>query len=202
MDLKNFNSNITPTCIKETLEKKIKLAENKSKTLQDEPKPDEFIFASGDPYPQVVEVIPNRSDVRTLKSLTTGRNGELIAILTYLYQQYILEGDYPFIAQTLKQIAEVEMEHYELLSKAIVLFGGDPNLSDGIGNVWTGRNVSTIKNVTRILKEDIQKEQLAIDLYARAAKETNNASLAELYLRIAKDETLHIQILNKLLTLV
>jgi bacterioferritin len=159
-----------------------------------------LIFRVADPYPQLTNVIPNRADVRQLKSLTSGRKSELSAILTYLYQSYILQAEYPAISKALKRVAKVEMDHYDVLSEAIVAFGGDPNLTDGQGNIWTGRNISTVKDVRKILENNIKAEKAAVAEYTKAARETSNDSLAALYLRIARDEALHIAVFNYLLS--
>jgi bacterioferritin len=146
--------------------------------------------------------MPNRDDVKQLKMLTTGRNGELTAVLTYLYQHYILNESYSELSKALEQISLVEMTHYELLSEAIVDFGGDPNLTNGQGDIWTGRNIDTTKEVKKMLKNDIKSEEMAIVDYNRASKNTRNESLSELYLRIAKDEALHIVVLNYFLDMI
>lgn len=103
------------------------------------------------------------------------------------------------VADALEKISQVEMQHYELLSEAIIDFGGDPNLTNGIGDIWTVRNVNTEKNVRRILQDNINGEEEAIIDYTRAAKETSNESLAQLYLRIAEDEKMHAEIFKELL---
>lgn len=159
-----------------------------------------LIFRATDPYPQLTNVIPNKCDVRQLKALTSGRKSELSAILTYLYQSYILQAEYPEISRALKRVAKVEMDHYDVLSEAIVAFGGNPNLTDGQGNIWTGRNISTVKDVRKILENNIKAEKAAIAEYTKAARETSNDSLAALYLRIARDEALHIAVFNYLLS--
>jgi len=206
---KNYKNNITPTCLKEIIEKrnnKIKTVDDNKEKMIKEPKFDaeqaqqpnqsDLVLRATEPYPKIVNAMPNRVDVKQLKMLTTGRNGELTAVLTYLYQHYILNEMNPDLAKDLEQISLVEMEHYELLSEAIVDFGGDPNLTNGQGDIWTGRNIDTTKEVKRMLKNDIKSEKMAIADYNRAAKDTRNESLAELYLRIAKDEALHIVVLK------
>lgn len=195
--------NKTSAGIKELLDKKLKVkaANEEGGSEQDQQigQPAGFIFESTDPYPELVSVIPNRRDVRQLKNLASGRRSELTAVLTYLYQYFILYDDYPEIARALEQIAIVEMKHYKYLSRAIVAFGGNPNLTDGQGNVWTGRNISTVKDVRKILQLNIKYEELAIREYIRAAESTSNISLRNLYLRIAKDEALHLAVLRTLL---
>lgn len=209
--LKKNKSAITPTCVKEMLEKRmskqILKEEDRERMIKDpkvNPQQNEQpvsmpIFKAPEPYPKIINAMPNRADVKQLKMLATGRNGELTAILTYLYQHYIFKEDYPDIADSFEQISIVEMQHYELISEAIVDFGGDPNLTNGQGDIWTGRNVNTEKNIKRAILDDIKSEEDAIMDYTRASKETNNESLAALYLRIAEDEAQHIIVLKNIL---
>lgn len=157
------------------------------------------IFESNDPYPEVTAGLRNQKDIRTLKALTFGRDGELTAILTYIFQHTVLPNDLGTLKEILRQIAIVEMKHYEVLSEAVVKLGGTPTLTDGRGNVWTGRNVSSITNPKRILETNAKGEREAIAAYNRAARETENESLSLLYKRIAEDEKLHLEIFEKLL---
>lgn len=157
------------------------------------------IFESNDPYPEITAELRNQKDIRTLKTLTFGRDGELTAILTYIFQHTILPNDLETLKEILRQIAIVEMKHYEVLSEAVVKLGGTPTLTDGRGNVWTGRNVSSITNPKRILETNAKGEREAIAAYNRAARETENESLSLLYKRIAEDEKLHLEIFEKLL---
>lgn len=209
--LKNKDS-ITPTCVKEMLErrmsKQILKEEDREKMIKDpktipqqneQPPASMPIYKAPEQYPKIVNAMPNRADVKQLKMLATGRNGELTAVLTYLYQHYIFKEDYPDITEELEQISIIEMDHYGLLSDAIVEFGGDPNLTNGQGDIWTGRNVNTEKNIKRAILDNIKAEEDAIIDYTRAAKETSNESLAALYLRIAEDEAQHIIILKNIL---
>lgn len=157
------------------------------------------IFESNDPYPEITAELRNQKDIRTLKALTFGRDGELTAILTYIFQHTVLPNDLGTLKEILRQIAIVEMKHYEALSEAVVKLGGTPTLTDGRGNVWTGRNVSSITNPKRILEANAKREREAIAAYNRAARETENESLSLLYKRIAEDEKLHLEIFEKLL---
>lgn len=157
------------------------------------------IFESNDPYPEITAELRNQKDIRTLKALTFGRDGELTAILTYIFQHTVLPNDLGTLKEILRQIAIVEMKHYEALSEAVVKLGGTPTLTDGRGNVWTGRNVSSITNPKRILETNAKGEREAIAAYNRAARETKNESLSLLYKRIAEDEKLHLEIFEKLL---
>lgn len=110
-----------------------------------------------------------------------------------------MPNDLGTLKEILRQIAIVEMKHYEVLSEAVVKLGETPTLTDGRGNVWTGRNVSSITNPKRILETNAKGEREAIATYNRAARETENESLSLLYKRIAEDEKLHLEIFEKLL---
>lgn len=172
--------------------------ENGEKTNKIIETPTNFLFESTAPYPEITGVEPSLFEVRQLKLLASSRKSEFSALNTYLYQYFILRKSFPQVADTLLKISTVEMEHYERLSNAIVDFGGNPNLTDGRGNVWTGRNVSQIRNVRDILVFNINAEKEAVKAYEDASNRTRNQSLKELYLRIAEDEKLHIKALEEL----
>ncbi len=161
--------------------------------------PSRLIFESTNSYPEITDAEPSLFEVRQLKRLASSRKSEFSAVNTYLYQYFILRKTFPQVADALLNISIVEMEHFQRLSNAIVDFGGNPNLTDGRGNVWTGRNISQVKNVREILNFDIKAEREAIDAYEEAAIRTRNDSLRELYRRIIADEKLHIVVLEELL---
>ena len=159
----------------------------------------EFTYRVDGEYPEITDIIPSLFEVKQLKFLNYSRNGELTAINTYLYQFFVLQNDYPEIATALREISVVEMEHFEKLGEAIVEFGGNPNLTDGRGNVWTGRNVLQLRNPRDILIANIRAEERAICEYQRSAARTQNESLRALFERIIEDEKNHIIIFNELL---
>lgn len=159
----------------------------------------EFTYRVDGGYPEITDIIPSLLEVKQLKFLNYSRNGELTAINTYLYQFFVLQNDYPEIATALREISVVEMEHFEKLGEAIVEFGGNPNLTDGRGNVWTGRNVLQLRNPRDILIANIRAEERAICEYQRSAARTQNESLRALFERIIEDEKNHIIIFNELL---
>ena len=150
-------------------------------------------------YPAITSAVDDPATVRILKRLTAGRCGEFTAVNIYFYQYLILKNTYPEIAETLREISLVEMMHYEMLSEAVVDFGGDPTLTDGTGNVWTGRNINREHDVREILQDNIRAEQNGIRRLELAAASVQNVSLSQLFLRIIEDEKNHIIILNKLL---
>ncbi|MCI5797098.1 MAG: hypothetical protein MR024_00465 [Firmicutes bacterium] len=164
-----------------------------------QPDASNFVYSSNEPYPEITNAYPSMYEVKLIKWQVSSKDSEFSAINTYLYQDFILQDEYPEIAEALRQIAIVEMTHFDLLSEAIVDFGGNPNLTDGRGNVWTGRNIVQLKNPREILLSNIRGEEKAIRNYQIAAAKTCNASLAALFERIILDEQDHIIIFNELL---
>lgn len=149
-------------------------------------------------YPEIVSAFPNRANVRLIKNLAYGRSGELSAILTYIFQKVLLPDDFENFKSDLEQIAIVGIKHYNALSTAVVAFGGIPTLTDGRGNVWTGRNIDTAIDPRKMIINNIQREEKAIDEYVRASKQTENESLLQLFLKIEEDKKLHLEIFKNL----
>lgn len=158
-----------------------------------------LLFESQTPYPEIVPIGQNLRDVRRLKMLNFGRNGSLTSFLSSIFQNSVLPGDLGTLKEVLSRISEVELKHYVALSNAIVEVGGIPTLTDGRGNVWTGRNVQNAINPKRILELNVKAKQSEIDSLYRAARETENESLRLLFLKIAEDNELHLEIYEKLL---
>ena len=146
-----------------------------------------LIFSQPTQYPKLTNVVENRKDIRNLKALAFGRSGQLSLLLTYIYQFYTLEGS-KAVKQTIKEAAKLAMQHYEILNETIVDFGGATTLTDGQGNVWTGRNVNTTKDLKRILLDNIAAEQASIKQYLNAVRESSNLSLAERLLKMIEEK--------------
>lgn len=209
---KKYGVKLTPTCVKETLERKEKFksqqdedvenvgggTEDETQTSEPAPMPArDDVYQGPETYPELTDVQPNVRDVRTLKKLAYGRDSELTAVLTYMFQNYVTMNE--DLKNALEQVAIIEMRHLALLSNAIVAFGGDPTLTDGMGNVWTGRNVNYTTNPIKFLKNNISSEKEAVEVYMRAARETSNNSLSDLYKRIAEDEEIHSRVFQSYL---
>ena len=158
----------------------------------------DLIFSSNVSYPSLSNVTPNKGDVRNLKALAFGRGGELSTILTYIYQFYTLPNSEKNLKAALKETLGNEMTHYEILNDAIVSFGGSPTLTDGQGNVWTGRNVNQENNPKKILLDNISLEQGLIKQYLAAAREASNLSLAELFLKIIEEKQKNIELFQQI----
>lgn len=215
---------ITPTCLKENIERKEKFMDNKEEETQElsqtnemnensdalqnenqtpqspqqeknppqeesenfetdlpseeenlEPSKQEnenrLLFESQTEYPEIVPLNQNLRDIRRIKMLNFGRGGELTSFLSSIFQNSVLPGDLGTLKEVLSRISEVELKHYTALSNAISEIGGSPTLTDGRGNVWTGRNVLTSINSKRILELNVKTKQNEIDSLYRAARE-------------------------------
>ncbi len=155
------------------------------------------IYAVNTPYPQITGVC-SPCDIRMIMDLYAGRTGELTSTTQYLYEHYVIDGIDEEISQTVFGLAKVEMLHHALLGEAITKLGGDP-IMGGSTCFWSGSNLKYTKNPICFLQNSLQSEQNAVSNYRRAASCVKNSSLSELFLRIAEDEVLHIQILEDLL---
>ena len=149
------------------------------------------------PYPELQEPF-YASDVRCIVDDYSGRNGEMTAVMQYLYQHYITADNNKRLSQAMKGIAVSEMRHHAMLGEAIAKMGGDPIIG-GSTCFWSGANVNYVKNPIAFLQHDIMMEKQAIANHSRAAACVKNPTLSELMLRIVKDEELHVAIFKELL---
>ena len=149
------------------------------------------------PYPELKEPFYT-SDVKCIVDDYSGRNGELTAVLQYLYQHYITDGVYERISQTLKGIAIVEMRHHAMLGEAIAKMGGDP-IMGGSTCFWSGANVNYTKNPVAFLQHNIMTEKQAVVNHKRAAACVKNPTLSELMLIIVMYEEVHIKLFEDML---
>lgn len=148
-------------------------------------------------YRKLENVIPNKKIVGLLSNLRAGRDSELTGMNTYLFQQYIT--DYIAIKDILKDIAEDEMEHFNLLSNAIVLYGGTPYVANGNGNLWNGGYVNYEQNTEQFLRDDIRDEEKGIKDYTYAISQIDNESVKEMIRGIIEDEQEHKEFLEQAL---
>lgn len=149
------------------------------------------------PYPELQGPF-YPADVKCIVDDYCGRNGEMSAVMHYLYQHYITADNNERLSKALKGLALSEMHHHSLLGKAIAKMGGDPIIG-GSCCYWSGAYVNYVKNPIAFLQHDIMTEKQAIANHSKAATCVKNPTLSELMLRIVKDEELHITILKELL---
>lgn len=149
-------------------------------------------------YPEIDIDSVSLSDCRCLMEDYGGAESELTAILTYIYQYYVLSDmpEYSELAETLKAIAKTEMHHHELLGEAIVKLGGTPVMG-GTHKFWNGSMVNYCKDVMNMINIDIKGENIAIENYKKTMRCVQNYAIRELIERIIMDEELHILALEE-----
>ena len=152
-----------------------------------------------EPYPEIVDAQPNTNTVNMLKDLASGRGSEFTAITQYSFQHIYATNYDEDIAKMLEEISTVEMKHLELLSSAIVSFGGKPIFQDGRGQYFSSSYANYTTNLKEMLQQNIKMETAAVNEYERSSQLTNNESLKQLFLRIREDEKLHLKIFKQLL---
>ena len=155
-----------------------------------------FLVKSKLPYPEIKDAQLCRKTVAVLKNLMSGQESELTAVLQYFYQSSVSKDIEEEISNVLEEISIVEMMHMEMLSHAIVDFGGEPRYESGMGQTFCANCVDYTGQLRKMLDTNIAGEQKAIENYKRAVDMVDNTSLRELFLRIIEDEKLHIKIFN------
>ncbi|MGN1298381.1 MAG: manganese catalase family protein [Candidatus Scatovivens sp.] len=151
------------------------------------------------PYPEVVNLVPNKKYANMLYDDFSGKLGELSATTQYIYEHIELSNNKD-ASKILKAIAIMEMKHLSLLGDIIKKLGKKPEFICSNGNYWCSNNLNyKIENFNDMLKFNIYTEQIAIKEYRKASYNTRNLSLKRLFERIIYDEMLHIEIFKKMI---
>lgn len=145
-------------------------------------------------YPEIVGAENSPKTVAILKKLMSSSDGELRATLQYFYQSSISKDVEKEISKILEEISIVEMSHVELLSRAIVDFGGDPRYDNAQGQYFNAQNINYSSRLKELLEANIVGENMAIENYQKAIDLVSNESLKGLFRRIIEDEKLHLKI--------
>lgn len=143
-------------------------------------------------YPEIVGADNNPQTVQILKDLLSSRDGEVAAIMQYMYQSRIANKIDTNIAGLLEEIAVVEMEHMELLMDAIIAFGGTPKYENSRGQMYNAGYINYSTKLKEMLDANIADEQKGVADYELAQKLVTNQSLKQLLIRISQDEQMHL----------
>ncbi|MCM1306575.1 MAG: manganese catalase family protein [Bacteroides sp.] len=152
-------------------------------------------FANELPYP-TVEARKDLSQAKLLMPNYAGPHGELTAVLTYSFQNYVSQK-LPTVAQAMMGIAKIEMCHHRLLGDAIVKLGGYPVM--GARTYWNGSMANYTLDPQKFLQQNIVAEETAILNYERTILNLDDESVKMLLERIILDEEIHINIFKELL---
>lgn len=100
------------------------------------------------------------------------------------------------------KIAEVEMIHLRLLGETIYLLGGVPVFGsvseDKILRLWNSGEIIYNRDLKKMLKSDIESEEMAIKNYNDNLREIDDKYVKELIERILIDEEIHLTIFRNL----
>ena len=173
----NLIKKITPTCVKENIERK------RLKTLQELAQPNKEnerplqnqVPVEGNLSPEEtitsrrsqLLTLNNRELVCGLKKVLFGRNGELSLLLSLVFQLSVLRELNAPLKVLIEQILPFQFETYKTFSAYVDKFGGNPTLTDGKGNVWTGRNVVSSINPRNFVERAISALEKQIETYNR-----------------------------------
>lgn len=161
-----------------------------------------FQCSADSPYPKIQVEEKNKLYGEILLQDYAGADSEETAIHNYLYQSVIQEKNEE-IATCLKNIAEVEMHHLQILSKLIYLLGENPKYRtiecfQEHPNYWKAQYVNYEPNIEKALEIAIYNEEKAIFQYQNHIKIIQDKYIQEILKRIILDENLHIETLKNL----
>ena len=152
-------------------------------------------FASDLPYP-TIDVKGNLAQSKLLMPSYSGTGGELTAVMTYCFQNYVTPNR-PDLSRALLGVAKVEMHHHKLLGDTIFKLGGYPIM--GARTYWNGSYVNYTLDPKKFLQQNIVAEETAIVNYERTILNLNDECVKMLLERIILDEEIHIKIFRELL---
>lgn len=157
-------------------------------------------------YPTLDGIEEDYKSLRILSPAYAGRDGEMTAILQYVYQSIVLgargERD---AAQVLRQIFVDEMMHLQLLGTLICKLGAPPVFTScppyPVG-YYSASNVDYTRSPQKMVLSDISAERAAIDSYERMISQIKNDRVCAVLSAICEDERRHLEALEELLPLV
>ncbi len=155
------------------------------------------------PYPSLDGIGEDLRTLRIISPAYAGREGELTAVLQYVYQAiYLGATGEEKSAKTLMSIAVAEMHHIELLGTLITKLGAPPVFAScppyPVG-FYSAACVNYVKEKRAMLCADIAGEKSAICSYERMLCIMENPRAAAVIERIIEDEKVHLKALQAML---
>jgi len=144
-------------------------------------------------YTQIINEECDLRTVRELRKIINSRYGILTLLNTYLYQYLISKNENAKFSNILKNIRNEQLKHLELLSDAIIKFGGVPKFNYG-NNFWSSRFVNYDNLGSNIIRNNINTENRSINLLNNALKIIKNESLKSLLNELIRDKKRYIEI--------
>ncbi len=155
------------------------------------------------PYPGTEGIGEDCVSLKIISPAYAGGEGELTAVLQYVYQGILLENaGLAEYAGILRHIAEDEMRHLQMLGEMICRLGAPPvysYLPPYPINYYSARCVSYSRTPQKMILDDIQAEQYAIDGYTKMLGRLRNERVEAVIQRIRMDEEKHLSEFKRIL---
>ena len=155
------------------------------------------------PYPSLDHICEDGKMLRAVSPAYAGRDGELTAILQYVYQSVLLSSyGNAKASRLLMDIATAEMRHLEILGTLITRLGAPPVFTECPPypvSYYSASCVNYTRTLTCMIEADIRAEMSAIATYTRILQTITSGEVAAVIARIREDEEFHLHTLQKLL---
>lgn len=154
-------------------------------------------------FPTLDGICEDYATLRLISPAYAGRDGELTAVLQYVFQAIVLGncGEQKF-ANTIMKIAVEEMHHMEILGSLICRLGAAPVFTAcppyPVG-YYSASSVNYVRGTRQMLCADICAEENAICGYEHILCHIQNGKVAEIIARILEDERRHLKLFNQML---
>lgn len=157
-----------------------------------------------EPFPTTEGIYPDAYSLRVISPAYSSPVGELNAILQYTYHSLNFRAaGYSEYADVIERISIAEMLHFELLGTTILALGAAPVFSanpPGLYSFYSTKYVTYSRTLVCMIEDDIRAEKQAIRGYEKMLCYLRNAKVKEIIARILKDERLHLEEFEKILT--
>lgn len=154
-------------------------------------------------FPTLDDIGEDYASLRLVSPAYAGRDGELTAVLQYVFQSIVLDhcGERKF-ARTMMKIAVEEMHHMEILGTLICKLGAPPVFTAcppyPVG-YYSASNVNYVRGIRQMICADICAEENAVCSYERMLCSLKNSRVAGVISRILDDERRHLELFNQML---
>lgn len=158
-------------------------------------------------YPEIRVERPNIEYAKILLQDYAGAVSEDTAIHLYMYQSILQDDKWEDFAETLEEIAIVEMRHLEILGRLITKLGLNPiyaTADSSNDNIiyWTSENIDYTDEIKKMLQVDIKAETLAIEQYELHKEMIDDKYIREILDVIIEQEKEHLKIFSELYEMV
>lgn len=147
---------------------------------------------------------PDLCTARIISPAYSARNGELTAVLQYMYQSMIYQnlGNFTVYSQ-LQRIGVQEMKHLEILGRTLLKLGVLPIYSafpPRMDIFFSGRYVNYNANPRQMITLAISGETNAIKNYNQMISKLENQTVRDIIIHIRNEEEEHLRILTNILS--